>query len=509
MGASLLGLPAFDEALAECQAGLDGTGLDLRTLLGDASDHDAANNVVKSFVGIIAMEIALLATCRAAGLEFDGCVGHSIGELACAYADGCITAAQAMKLAFVAASLCQTVGGAMASVALPAAQAAQLCCGPFASISVACDNAAESTTLAGPAQPLHALVQQLKAKGTLATMVNSGGVPFHSPALAALQVRLTQAFERVLHAEPCARSPRWISSSGQPKAPFSAQYLAHNLCQPVRFREALAAVPADALVVDLSPHHLLANLAQSDPQRCAAPTPIAALSRQLRSPEATLATALGRMYTWGLINSVPPAWLCPPAQWRACRQSWRQQLAALGPPSPPPSPVHTEPRQRGLRRRTSLTTILHHVLNRVCTYEVDLGHEQCAPVLATSHIGAHTVVPPGLLVALVCQYFRDAIRRPLQAFKLTDVTFPNVLFLDPQQPAPKLTLVFDLQHVEQLSFRVTADRNRSLAVGSIVLCSHDASSAPETFVHDLTWPTSAKPVLDAIVDACSVKVGAK
>jgi fatty acid synthase len=37
---------------------------------------------------------------RAVGIEPDGIVGHSVGELGCAYADGCFTAEQMVLAAY-------------------------------------------------------------------------------------------------------------------------------------------------------------------------------------------------------------------------------------------------------------------------------------------------------------------------------------------------------------------------------------------------------------------------
>ena len=40
-------------------------------------------------------------TLKAFGIEADGMIGLSFGELACAYADGCLTAEKAIVIAFL------------------------------------------------------------------------------------------------------------------------------------------------------------------------------------------------------------------------------------------------------------------------------------------------------------------------------------------------------------------------------------------------------------------------
>lgn len=45
-------------------------------------------------------QIALVDVLTELGLEPDGIVGHSVGELGCAYADGCFTAEQMLLAAY-------------------------------------------------------------------------------------------------------------------------------------------------------------------------------------------------------------------------------------------------------------------------------------------------------------------------------------------------------------------------------------------------------------------------
>ena len=46
------------------------------------------------------MQIGLVDVLRAVGIEPDGIVGHSVGELGCAYVDGCFTAEQMVLAAY-------------------------------------------------------------------------------------------------------------------------------------------------------------------------------------------------------------------------------------------------------------------------------------------------------------------------------------------------------------------------------------------------------------------------
>lgn len=56
---------------------------------------------------------------KALGIEADGIIGHSVGENACAYADGCLTLEQAVLASWargVASTEVETTRGMMAAI---------------------------------------------------------------------------------------------------------------------------------------------------------------------------------------------------------------------------------------------------------------------------------------------------------------------------------------------------------------------------------------------------------
>lgn len=88
----------------------------------------------------------------------------------------------------------------------------------------------------------------------------------------------------------------------------------NNLLSPVRFAEALRAVPARALLLELAPHALLqAVLRRALPD--AAHVPL--LRRDARDPLAHLLAAAGRAYGAGALPR--PAALYPPVAWPVSR----------------------------------------------------------------------------------------------------------------------------------------------------------------------------------------------
>jgi len=76
-------------------------------------------NFLYSFVGITAVQVALTDFITSLGIVPDGMVGHSHGELGCAYADGGVTAEEAILVAHARAKTAvdfKLSGGQMAAV---------------------------------------------------------------------------------------------------------------------------------------------------------------------------------------------------------------------------------------------------------------------------------------------------------------------------------------------------------------------------------------------------------
>jgi len=183
------------------------------------------------------------------GVKPDGIVGHSTGEMGCAYADGCLTAEQTMKLAYHRGATILAGGldwGAMAAIGLSWEEVkARLPEG----LTAACHNAAESVTVSGEKSLVDAFVEKLAAEGIFARSVNSAGVPFHSPAMQTIKPALAKAFGSVITDGGKPRSPRWVSSSiaeaewdDELAETSSAEYHVNNTMSPVLFHEALSKV---------------------------------------------------------------------------------------------------------------------------------------------------------------------------------------------------------------------------------------------------------------------------
>lgn len=108
------------------------------------------------------LQIGLVDLLTSVGIEPDNIIGHSVGELGCAYADGCFTAEQMVLAAYsrgLASIETKMIRGSMAAVGLGYEEIKDMC---PPDIEVACHNSSDSCTISGPAESMKQFVAQLQ-----------------------------------------------------------------------------------------------------------------------------------------------------------------------------------------------------------------------------------------------------------------------------------------------------------------------------------------------------------
>lgn len=117
---------------------------------------------------------------KALDIEPDGMIGHSVGELGCAYADGCFTTEEMIMAAYVR-------GRASVETPLPSGMMAVIGLGYNSiksrlphDIDVACHNSSENCTISGPTRSVIEFVEKLKSEKIFSKTVNVSNISFHS-----------------------------------------------------------------------------------------------------------------------------------------------------------------------------------------------------------------------------------------------------------------------------------------------------------------------------------------
>ncbi|XP_061081570.1 fatty acid synthase isoform X1 [Conger conger] len=262
MGRSLMQVQEFRESILRSDDALQHTGLCVSRLLMEA-DESTFEDTVHAFVALAAIQIAQIDLLQNMGLQPDGIVGHSVGELACGYADSSLSHSEAILAAYWRGRSIKEANlppGGMAAVGLTWEECKAQC---PQGVVPACHNAEDTVTISGPQESVSQFVAHLKETGVFAKEVRSAGVAFHSYYMASIAPALLSALKRVIKT-PKLRSARWISTSipqadwESPLALYSsAEYHVNNLVSPVLFQEGLSLVPENAVVVEIAPHALL------------------------------------------------------------------------------------------------------------------------------------------------------------------------------------------------------------------------------------------------------------
>ena len=100
MAKALMPIDIFRNKVEECHQILEKFGMDLKHWLL-SEDKNAVSTMTAKFCATTAIEIALFEVLKALDITPDGIIGHSFGEIACAYADGCLTTREAMITTYV------------------------------------------------------------------------------------------------------------------------------------------------------------------------------------------------------------------------------------------------------------------------------------------------------------------------------------------------------------------------------------------------------------------------
>ncbi|KOB76787.1 Uncharacterized protein OBRU01_05240 [Operophtera brumata] len=278
MGADLMRIPTFAAAIQKCHKVLDPRGIDIIRILTNP-DKTIYDNILHSFVGIAAVQIGLTDILTEMGIVPDYIIGHSVGELGCAYADGCFTAEEMILSAYsrgLVSVQTNFIRGSMAAVGLGYKAILPLC---PPGIEVACHNSSESATISGPSDIMTEFVAKLTAQGIFAKEVPCSNIAYHSRYIAEAGPGLLKYLSDVIKT-PKLRSKKWVSTSNA-----------------VLFEETSKLIPTNALVIEIAPHGLLQAILKRSLSEC---LHVPLTRRRTSDPVTFLLEAVGKLYQAGL-----------------------------------------------------------------------------------------------------------------------------------------------------------------------------------------------------------------
>ncbi len=339
MGLSAYGADAafrdsFDEtaALVAAEGGPD--------LAADLRAADLAKRLHEATVAqplMLALQIAVVDALAARGVRPAAVAGHSVGEVAAAWAAGALTRAQAARLAMRRARRQRPLlgAGAMAAMLVSAEATQELIAeSGIEGLEIAADNSPRGATVSGEPAAIEALLA-LARRRRIATRRLRVDYPFHSVFMERIRDGLMADLAAL---EPEAGHTPFVSTTDGGVVPgeaLDADYWWRNARQPVRFREAVLALGAMGarVFVEIGPQPSLQNYVADTLTPTGAPFAVLpTLRRQGRDAEDLGVIAARVLAAGGAVDEAamlgapsPYAAEGPAYPWR--RQSYRFDIA--------------------------------------------------------------------------------------------------------------------------------------------------------------------------------------
>ncbi|KYQ54157.1 Fatty acid synthase, partial [Trachymyrmex zeteki] len=153
----------FEEAIRKCDNVLKPYGISVIDIL-TKKEEKICKNALNAFLGIIAIQIGLVDLLTSLGITPDHMIGHSAGELVCAYADECLTIEQTILSAYFIGIACaggKIIDSSMALVNIDYKCLKDIC---PADIEIVCHNSKNCSVICGPPESVQKFMKKLQVK---------------------------------------------------------------------------------------------------------------------------------------------------------------------------------------------------------------------------------------------------------------------------------------------------------------------------------------------------------
>ena len=242
MGRELLNCsPVFRDVIERCdQCSQDFNGPSIIDELQREQSFSKLDMTEVTQPVLTAYQIGLYEHWKDWGIEAEAVVGHSLGEIAAAYAANAYTLEQAIKLAVARGKIMQlaTGKGQMVSISLPEA-AVRLHIEPFKDkISLAAANSPYATVVSGDVGTLDSLLARLTEKGIVYTRL-SVDYAFHSAQMSELKHKIEVAVGE-LQGQTCNKSfISTVTAAEMSGESLNANYWSKQVVKPVLFQQSI------------------------------------------------------------------------------------------------------------------------------------------------------------------------------------------------------------------------------------------------------------------------------
>jgi acyl transferase domain-containing protein/acyl carrier protein len=298
--------PVFRAAYAECEAALEGLvdwSLTRQIELDEGAPGWLLDRISVIQPVLVALAIGYARLWSSLGVRPDCVIGHSMGEVAAAAISGRLSVPDAMRVVVNRSALmARTSGqGGMALVELVGADLEQRVAPFTGQLSVAAHNSPRSSVISGDPAALESLLGELETEGVFCRRINVD-VASHGPQMAALADPLASSLRDIVPAKAVLPMYSTVTGAKVGDLPLDADYWARNLCEPVRFVDAVSAALdfGASAFVELGPNPVLMASVDQTLGAVGRDGATAASERRDRGGEDVLAEGVARLWVSGV-----------------------------------------------------------------------------------------------------------------------------------------------------------------------------------------------------------------
>jgi len=295
--------PVYRDAVDECDRLF--TKISGWSILNELNCNEEASRITNTNIAQpanLVVQVGITKLLASWGILAEGIVGHSIGEVAAAWASGGLSLNSALTVAYHRSRLQHTTAGkgAMLAVGL-SPEEAELWVEEFGEkVSIAAINSPSAVTLAGDQSILDSMVIKLEEQQRFNKFLNVE-VPYHSPIMNEIEAELLDALESIKTEKQHTQLISTVTGEDM-LGDHDAGYWWKNVRQSVLFSKAISTALASEynVFVEIGPHPVLASsMIETAKQNSKQITSVSTLIRKQNEIE-SISLGLGKLYSAGI-----------------------------------------------------------------------------------------------------------------------------------------------------------------------------------------------------------------
>jgi acyl transferase domain-containing protein/NADPH:quinone reductase-like Zn-dependent oxidoreductase/surfactin synthase thioesterase subunit len=259
--------PVFAQTMSEIDSLFhELAGWSLLAEIAKNADESRIDDTIVVQPALMAIQIALVKLYDHYGVRPAGVMGHSVGEVAAAFAAGALSVRDAVQVIYHRSQAQHQASGkgGMLAVGVSVEEGRKLIGGHDGRVSIAAVNGPEMLTLSGDTEPLQHIAKLLESRGIFNRPVRVQ-VAYHSHHIEPIRDVMLHSMAQIPSSSAVMPLYSTVTGRQETGTHLTADYWFHNARQPVLFTDALRAMIDDGFntFIEIGPHPLLVGGAEA------------------------------------------------------------------------------------------------------------------------------------------------------------------------------------------------------------------------------------------------------